>query len=167
MDTFAAVIITLLAPLSVVLVLITLPGTWVLLAVVAVLQAWRGELVEWNTLAWCAGLAIVGELVEFAASALGAAKAGGSKRAALGSIAGALVGAILGTPWLFPIGPIVGGSLGAGVGALLAERTIATKTWAHSAKVGTGAAIGRLVATACKSAIAAIVAIIVVYAAWF
>jgi uncharacterized protein YqgC (DUF456 family) len=166
-STFAAVVITLLAPLSVALVLITLPGTWVLLALAAVLELWRGDLIGWDTLGACAALALFGEIVEFAASALGAAKAGGSKRAAVGSMLGALVGAILGAPLLFPLGPIIGGAVGAGVGALIAERTVPTRGWKHSAKVGTGAAIGRLIATACKSAIAAIVAIIVVVAVWW
>lgn len=170
MSTFAAVVITLLAPLSVVLVLITMPGTWVLLALVLVVELCLGDLIGWDTLAWCAGLAVFGEIVEFAASALGAKKAGGSRRAAVGSILGALVGAIvtpLFLPWLFPISAIAGGALGAGAGALIAERTVSEKGWKHSAKVGTGAAIGRLVATACKSAVAAIVAIIVVYAVWW
>jgi uncharacterized protein YqgC (DUF456 family) len=166
-STFAAVLITLLAPLSVVLVLVTLPGTWILLAVCAGFELWRHDLVGWKALGVCAALALLGEIVEVVASALGATRAGGSKRAALGSMLGALVGAIVAAPWLFPISPILGGAVGAGLGALAAERTLPQRGWKHSAKVGTGAAIGRLLATACKSAIAAIVAIIVVYGVWF
>lgn len=167
MSTFAAVLITLLAPLSVLLVLITMPGTWILLAVVLVFQAFQGDLVEWSTLGVCAGLAMLGEIIEVVASALGATKVGGSKRAAVGSIVGALVGAVVAAPWLFPISPILGGAVGAGLGALMAEKTIKERGWKHSAKVGTGAAVGRLIATVCKSAIAAIVAIIIMYTVWF
>ncbi len=170
MSTFAAVLITLLAPLSVALVLITMPGTAVLLAVAAVLQVWRGDLIGWDTLAWCTGFWLVGEIIEIVASALGAKKAGGSRRAAIGSILGALVGAIglpLLLPFLFPLSALAGAALGAGLGAVLAERSLPEKTWKHSMKVGTGAAAGRLVATVCKTAIATGVALVVTVAVWW
>src|SRR4051794_10018940 len=66
--------------------LFSLPGNWVIVAS-ATLFAWlvpadgsSGIGMSWSAVLALAGLAILGEIVEFAASALGASRAGGSKR---------------------------------------------------------------------------------------
>src|SRR5436190_89631 len=110
--------------------LIGLPGNW-LIAGFAALFAWlvsqqsdRG--LTFTTVAILAGLAILGEIVEFATGAAGAAKRGASKRsialAMIGAVVGSMVGIAIGLP--IPIlGPfimaLIGGAAGAFFGAYL------------------------------------------------
>src|SRR5437588_10820760 len=80
--------------------LVTLPGNWII-AGLAALFAWlvpveNGRGITWTTVAVLAALAVVGEVVEFAASAAGAAKQGASKRGIALSMVGAVVGSVLG-----------------------------------------------------------------------
>ena len=121
---------------------------------------------SWWTLGACALLAALGELIELAASALGAAKAGGSRAGSCCALGGSIAGAIGGSFFLPPIGTIVGAVLGAGLGAGLGELYFAGKTWNTAAKIGTGAAVGRLVATVCKIGIAVAVAGTLIVTAW-
>ncbi len=159
----AAVVV---AWLGVLVTAFTLPGTWLALAGASLAQWLHHEqfgtyMFSWWTLGVCLGLAVTAEIVEGVASAIGAAKAGGSKRAAIASIAGAILGAVLGTVLLpIPIlGTIAGAAIGAGLAALLTEKHLGEKTWAQAARVGTGAAVGRLVATVAKVGFAIAIAI--------
>jgi hypothetical protein len=150
---------------GVLLTLLTLPGTWVTVAAAALVKWWVPGLIGWWALGVLIALAVLGEVLEFFSSAAGAKKTGGSNKAALfaivGSFAGAVVGSII---LLFPIGTIAGAALGAGVGALLAERGAEGKSWTDSTRVGTGAALGRLLATILKGACAAIMALVLTLA---
>lgn len=152
--TVAAVILVVTALVGLVLTALTLPGPWITLAVALVLWWWQPQLFEWWTLLLAALIAGVGELVEFAASMVGAAKAGATRKGALGAAVGTLIGAIAGMPFGLFIGAIVGGVLGAAIGATLAERGWADRSWREAGKAGAGAAIGRLVATVAKTMIA-------------
>jgi uncharacterized protein YqgC (DUF456 family) len=152
-------VIVLCSLLGIALTAVTLPGVWIAAGAGAVVALWRPELISWWTVGAAFALAGLAELVEFGASAVGAAKVGGTKAGAMGSIVGTIVGAIVGAPFFFPIGTIVGGVLGAGVGALIAERGIAKRTWHESAKAGSGAAVGRFVATVLKTVIAVAIAL--------
>jgi uncharacterized protein YqgC (DUF456 family) len=153
-DITAAAIVILVALVGVGLTLVTLPGTWLMVVAALLCQLWRPEMYNWWTLGVVLTLAVIGELIEFGASAMGAAKFGGSKRGAIGATAGSLIGAIAGSPFFFPIGTIAGGVVGAGAGALLAEKALKKKTWDASGKVAAGAAAGRLVATIAKTGVA-------------
>src|SRR5262245_3108546 len=81
------------------LTLLALPGNWIV-AGFAALFAWlippdaHGG-ISWTTVAVLFGLALLGEIVEFAASAAGAAKQGASKRSVALSMVGAVVGSVL------------------------------------------------------------------------
>src|SRR6187402_3530704 len=110
--------------------LVGLPGNW-LIAIFAALFAWlvqlsNGRGITWTTVAVLAGFAILGEVVEFAAGAAGAAKQGASKRSVALAMIGAVVGSILGIGIGLPI-PIlgsfimalIGGAAGAFFGAYL------------------------------------------------
>src|SRR5262245_59264889 len=112
--------------------LVTLPGNW-LIAGLAALFAWlepanadRG--ISWTTVEVLLGLAVLGEVVEFAAGAAGAAKEGASKRGVALSMVGAMVGSVVGLAVGTPI-PIlgsfvmalIGGAGGAFLGAYLGE----------------------------------------------
>lgn len=158
----ATAVVALFAIIGIGLTLVTLPGTWVMIVAALLCQWWRPEMFSWWTLGVAIGLALLAEIIEFAASALGAAKAGGSKRGAIGATVGSLAGALLGSPFFFPIGTIAGGVMGAGAGALLAERGLKQKTWTESGKVAGGAAVGRLIATITKTSIAAVIAVLLV-----
>lgn len=158
----AALLVTGLAGIA--LTAVTLPGTWLNVLVGIGVAVLKPELISWWAVGACALLALLGEIVELVASAVGAAKGGASKKGALGALLGSILGAILGAPFLFPLGSIGGAAVGAGLGAMVAERGIAGKTWSASAKAGGGAAAGRLVAVALKTSIAAVIALLLVAA---
>src|SRR2546428_4786670 len=72
-----------------------LPGLWLMVASAAT-YAWLtgGHYIgKWVLITLCA-LALLSEIVELVASSIGTKKAGGSRRAALGAILGALLGGI-------------------------------------------------------------------------
>src|SRR5438067_12159366 len=133
--------------------LVSLPGNW-FIAGFAALFAWllpvhgaRG--ITSTTVLVLLGLAIFGEVIEFAASAAGAAKQGASKRGVALSMVGAVVGSVLGLTIGLPV-PILGsfvmallgGAAGAFFGAYIGE---AWKGRAHAARfaAGRGAFSGR------------------------
>lgn len=165
--TGALVVVSALC--GVVLTLVTLPGTWVMLAVSLLTKLWAPELhAGWWALGIGFGLCLVAEVAEFIASAAGSARAGGSKAGAGGSLIGSLVGLGAGTIFLgfLPvIGSILGAVVGAGVGALVAERGIAKRTWGDSARSGGGAAVGRALSVVLKGSVAAVLAFVLIVSA--
>jgi uncharacterized protein len=115
-----------------------------------------------------------GELLEFAASALGASRLGASKRANLlaivGSIGGAIVGLFAGGIIPIPIvGSVIGslllGGLGAAAGAVGGERW-AGKSWDDSLQVGHAAFWGRLFGTVGKAVCGTAACVIFLVALW-
>lgn len=150
MTVLAAILVIFFGLVGVLLTLLTLPGAWLALGVAALCNWWQPGLLSWYTIGAAAGIALIAEIIEALSSAVGAAKTGGTKRAALGSVVGSIIGAIAGTPFLPPLGTILGAVAGAGLGAVVIERGMAGKTWKDSAVVGAGAATGRFVATVAK-----------------
>lgn len=166
--TISAALILLLASLAgVVLTLLTLPGVWLTLAIALVCQWAFGEprLFSWWTLGAAAVLALAGEIFEFFASAAGAAKSGGGRSGAVGSILGAIAGSIIGAIVIPVIGALIGAVLGAGLGALAAERGIAQRSWTQAAVIGKGAATARLTASVVKVGIAGAAGLLLTIAA--
>jgi len=148
----------------VVLVLLQLPGSWLMLLATA-LAAWLGD---WQTIGmWTIGalsaLAIGGEGLELLAGTAGAAKAGGSKRAAILAVVGAMVGAILGIFGPPIIGSVIGACVGAAAGSMAGDRW-AGRSWRQAAETGKGAAKGRLLGTIAKVVVAACMWLIVTVA---
>jgi hypothetical protein len=153
------VVMVVMAGLGLVLAAVTLPGVWLILLAAVGVKLWQPELLSWWTIGAGVGLALLGEIIEAVASALGAKKFGGSGWGAGGSIVGALVGAVLGTLVPVPIlGTLAGAIVGAGVGALVAELWIKKRTIQEARRSATGAVIGRAVATVVKITIAGLVA---------
>lgn len=145
--------------IGVLLTALLLPGTWLMVLWAFILKLWQPDLVAWWTVALVLVLAAIGEGLEFIASALGAAKAGGSKHGAIGAMLGSFLGAIVGIFVPPPvIGSIVCAALGAAGGAIAGERWLNKASWEESRKVATGAAIGRLLATIAKVLIAIVIA---------
>lgn len=159
---------------GVILTAFTLPGIWIAIVGAALAQWFHSDrygtdLYSWWTLGACVALGVIAEVAEIVASAFGAAKAGGSRKSSIASVAGAIIGAIAGTIFLsfLPIvGTIIGAALGAGLAALLTERHLGEKSWKDAGKVGAGAAAGRLAATLIKVGIAGVIALILTVAAF-
>lgn len=154
-----------------VMTLLSLPGNWLMVLVVAIYAwlvpaEWRGD-VSWAVVLVVLLLAIVGEILETLAVAVGTSRAGGSRRAALlglcGSLGGGLIGALVGVP-IPVVGPLVGAVLfaaaGAAFGAYVGEawkgRT-ADESW----KVSQAAFVGRLLGTMAKILAASVIVAIV------
>ena len=144
---------------GVVLTALQMPGNWLIVAATAAFAwyRWGAESVSYGsgTLLTLLALALLGELVEFLAGALGSKAVGGSKRGAAISIVTALAGAIGGT-FLIPVpivGTLLGAALGAGLGAAVGDKW-AGRSWPDTLRVFRGAAIGKLSGAAGKLAIA-------------
>ena len=174
-----ASLVTIFALGFLVLTLVGLPGTWAIV-VTSVLLAWLAPpdwciAIAWGNVAALVGLALLGELIEFVASAAGVGKLGGSRRAAalaiVGSLVGALVGMVIGLPIPIPvvgslIGSVLLGGAGAAVGAFIGERMIG-KDVDGSIKIGFAAFLGRIVGTLGKTLCAAIMAAMLIVLNWW
>ncbi len=146
--------------------LFSLPGNWALLAIAALfaylVPVTDGCGVAWSAIGVLAGLAVVGEIIEFAAGAAGAAKQGASRRAVLLSLVGAMAGSVGGAIVGLPV-PLVGslaaalfgGAAGAFAGAYLGE-TWKERPHASGVAVGKAAFMGRMWGTVGKFAVGAV-----------
>jgi hypothetical protein len=164
-----AVVLTLLNLVFWVGILFNLPGTWLMILVSALLEWWQpGQFMDsWTVLFVAAGLAVLGEVLEFVLGAAGSRHAGGSKRAAALAILGGLVGGIVGTVLPVPIvGTLIGACLGAFAGSLIGDLW-AGRPLFPSFEAGWGAAVGRFWGTLSKLAIGAIIVAILAVAAFF
>lgn len=156
----------------------TLPGNWLIVGLAAAFAYFLppeeyGRGFGWITVAVLALIAVLGEVVEFAAGAAGAAKHGASRRAMLlamtGAMAGSVGGAVIGIP--VPIvGSLVaavgGGAAGAFGGAYLGE-VWKGKLHPERTAISKGALVGRLFGTVGKLAAgAAMVAVLGVMTFW-
>lgn len=151
-----------------------LPGNWFIVGVTA-LFAWvvpesTSHGIGWTAVAWMAGLAMVAELLEFAAGAAGLAK-GGSKKGAFMSIVGSFAGALVGAAVGFPIpvlgslfGIVIFAAAGAMAGTFVGERW-AGKNAGHAVEIGKVAFWGRLFGSVAKIAIGSILVAVAVAAA--
>lgn len=160
----------LVLALAWVLTLFSMPGNWLIVAAAATF-AFLGAAddkpaISWMVVAVLAGLAALGEVIEFAASALGTTRAGGSRRGALLAIGGAVVGSIVGAVVGLPI-PVVGSvvgvllfaSLGAMTGAMIGE-SWKGRTLDESIEVGQAAFWGRLAGTLAKTGIGTVMVLV-------
>lgn len=177
MQIAAAIILTLVAMISVLITIAGLPGTWIMLLTALLAEAIIGddlatpEMFSWWTLGVAGVLCILAEVAEAATGGAGAAAAGASKRAIFGGVVGGIIGAIIGT-FVIPIpviGTILGGAIGAGAVAMAMElslhRDIRRSTSVFA--VGKGAAVGRLLATVIKGIFAVAIALLLIGDAFF
>ncbi len=157
-----------------VLTLLGMPGNWLMVLATA-LYAWfvparSHAALGWKIVVTLIVLAALGEGVELLAGALGVAKAGGSRRAAvlalLGSIVGAIFGIFIGVP-IPLVGPVVAAVLFAGLGAMAGASL--GETWAGRDpstrwRIAKSAFWGRLVGTLGKVLLGAVMVAVVVVA---
>jgi uncharacterized protein YqgC (DUF456 family) len=157
--------------------LVGMPGNWFAVGLCA-LYAHFGPAVDrmdvgWTTVIVLAVLALVGELVELLAAAVGAKQAGGSKRGAflslIGSIVGGIAGMFIGVP-IPVIGPLLGALLFAGAGALAGA--VLGEQWKgrpmdESLRVGNAAFWGRIFGTLGKTLVGAVMVAVILAAVLF
>jgi len=173
-----AVLFALLGLLCLLLVVIGLPGTWVLLALAAALELVDAYLLPgdtavtfgWRLIGVCVVLAAIGEVIEALAGAAGTRFGGGTRRGMVGAFIGGIAGAIFLTP-LFPVpvlGTLLGGMLGAFLGAWIGEATAPERRGrAHQVRAAFGAAVGKLGGTIGKLALGIAMWVLLVRAALF
>jgi uncharacterized protein YqgC (DUF456 family) len=146
-----------------------LPGNWWIVAGTAIF-AWLVDFgdvgVRWPIVALLLVMALMGEALEFLAGTAGAARSGASRRAmalsVVGSIVGSLVGVFVGLPVPIigsAISAMIGGAIGAAVGATLGEDWAGRELDA-SMQVGMAAFWGRMLGTAGKVIVGAIMVVI-------
>ncbi len=151
--------------ICVLLVALQLPGTWTLLGLALVIElgdslyltAGQAETFGWEVLILCLILALLGEVIEFIAGAVGVKKGGGTKRGVVGSLAGGIVGFFLFAPlfaFLPLFGPLLGALLGTFVGAFLGELSAPRSRAEDALKPAAWATLGRVVGTTGKVGIA-------------
>ncbi len=156
-----AAVFCLLGAACLLLVVIQLPGGWVMLGLAGLIEyldqyylaAEDQPTFGWWVLGGSLGLLVIGEVIEFVAGALGAKKGGSTRQGMWGALIGGIVGAFALTPILFfiPIfGTLVGAILGTFLGAIIGELAAQQATVKGSVKPAFGATIGRVVGTAGK-----------------
>jgi uncharacterized protein YqgC (DUF456 family) len=157
MDWMGWILLAAIMLISLFLIPLGLPGTWVMLAAGVGYSLLVPGSISWFTLIAVTVIAVIAEIFEFTLAGKYARKYGGSRRASWGAIIGGTVGAIIGVP-VPVIGSIIGAFAGAFAGALVAEYSRGTGAQA-STRVATGALIGRAVASAMKVAAGIVIAV--------
>ncbi len=154
-DAVIILALIVLCTLGVLLVMVRLPGTW-LIVVSAVGYAWWSD---WSgtslvVVGVLTGIAIVGEVAEFATTLIAARKAGASKQAAWGGLVGGILGMLF-LSFLFPVplvGTMIGAVLGCFLGAAVVELAV-RKRLAQGTKVGLFSALGFVLGTVVKTSL--------------
>jgi uncharacterized protein len=147
-----------------------LPGNWLMVATTAAVAVWQWDsrmIGPW-ALAGVVVLAVAGEAMETLSGAVAARRAGGSRKAALGAIAGGLLGGLVGTG-LMPV-PVLGTLIGVAVGAFagaVALEMIGGAPVDRSVRSGAGAAVGQSLGVLAKMAMGAAIWITVAVAAFW
>ena len=159
-----AALFCLLGAACVAMVVVQLPGTWVLLALAGLVE-WLDRFwlppedrktFGWWVLGGCLALAVAGEVIEFIAGVLGAKQGGSSRRGMIGALVGGIAGIFLFAPLFFFVpflGAFLGAVLGTFVGALLGELSDQRRTLGASMKPALAATIGRVIGTTSKAVI--------------
>jgi hypothetical protein len=151
-----AILLGLILAVSLFIIPLGLPGTWVMLAAGVGYSILVPNSIGMTALVATGILAVLAEIWEFTLAGKYARKYGGSRRASWGAIIGGTVGAIVGVP--VPIvGPIIGAFAGSFIGALVFEYSRGSGAGV-STRVAWGALIGRAVAAALKVAIGFVIA---------
>lgn len=120
-----AAIFIIIMVLCLALHLFSLPANWVIIGLLLLWRVMHPETAatSMNTTFFIivGGLALLGEVLEFAVQMMGAKRYGGTSRGNMGGIVGAVVGAIVGAPFLFGLGALAGALGGAYAGCFLLE----------------------------------------------
>jgi uncharacterized protein YqgC (DUF456 family) len=176
MFVLIAAFLALLSAGCVFLVILGLPGTWLMAALAGLFAWWQwdagrspaDQFLGLPALIMILALAVIGEIWEFAAGAAGAKRAGASLWGAIGALVGAIFGGVAGT-FVIPIpvvGSLIGACGGAALGAWMCELAIG-RTHDQAVRSGVGAGVGRLKGTLAKLAIAIVMWLVIAVAAFW
>lgn len=150
----AQILLPVLGLVGPLLVLLGLPGTWLVVALAGAAEALTEARLFSNTTAMVVlGVAGLGEVVEFTSGSVRARRAGGRRRGAIGALVGGVLGAIAGTV-LIPVplvGSLAGGGLGAFAGAAALERD-GGRDVREALRIGRAAGVGHMLGLAGKLA---------------
>ena len=165
-----AALLSMLNALWLLLVLVGLPGNWLIVAG-TMLAAWllaEKGMFSPVTLVAIVVIAALGEVFEFFTGAVGARKGGAKKAGTWGALIGGVLGAVGGTV-MIPV-PLVGSLLGTGIGAFAgawaAERTSGREK-KEAVKSGVGAGLGSMAGTVVKLGVGILIWLIVTVASFW
>lgn len=171
-----AALLTCAALLAWAVGILGLPGNWLIVCIAGACW-WLAEpdsplAISTAVLAALIIVALLGELIEFAAGALGVQRLGGSRKstwlALLGSVIGAIGGFVVGSgvPVIGNVlASVAGSALGAFVGSIYGERSLG-RPWEHSLQVGSAAFVGRVLGTAAKIFCGTVIVVLFLAALW-
>lgn len=142
--------------------LLSLPANWLILGVLC-LVAWLGPAgaLDWAFVGLMAGVALVGEVFEFAAQWLGGRRGGASGAGNFGGVVGSILGAVFGAPFGLGLGALVGALAGAWIGCFAVER-MRQESSARAASAAWGAFWGRSLGLVGKAATGAAIIVMTV-----
>ena len=164
MELIGIIVMAVAALVGLALIPLGLPGLWVMtggLLVYGWLSGFRTLGVV--TIFVVLGIAFLGEIIESWLGFRFAKRYGGSSRSGWGALIGGIVGAIVGVP-IAVIGSVIGAFLGSFAGAALFELSY-SRHLGIATRAGWGAVLGRAAATAAKTALGVVIAIIGLVAA--
>lgn len=108
-------------PVGSILIILGLPGTWFVCIIALAFAFWTNfAVLGWPALVAMIALAALGEWLEFWLGASAAAKVRPSWKVTIGAVVGGFLGALLGAPFLFGIGALIGSVFGSFAGAAAA-----------------------------------------------
>jgi uncharacterized protein YqgC (DUF456 family) len=152
--------------------LIALPGNWFAVALLAV-YAWLGPQESRATIGYVAVViaflcALLGEVIEFIAAAMGAQRAGASRKSTIYAVVGSVIGAIFGAVIGVPV-PVIGsvlaailfGGCGAAAGAMYGEWTDG-RSWKENWSIGHAAFWGRTLGIFGKVSVGLVIVVIAI-----
>jgi uncharacterized protein YqgC (DUF456 family) len=120
-------------------------GNWVILLALGIVWVITGfEHFGIPAVVVMVALAILGEILEFAAAGYGAKRFGASRGAVLAALVGCIAGAVFGTPWFPVVGTLIGACVGAFIGAAGHELLLMQQETGRAMKAGFGAALGKI-----------------------
>lgn len=144
-----------------------IPGNWLMIGTVAAFDWWYDDRRVIHTGTWIAviAIAVLGEMVELLAGAVGARRFGGSRLASVGALGGGLIGAVCGTVFIpVPLfGTVIGAALGAFCGATGVE-LMRGRPHNESVRIGRGAAFGHVTGNLTKFALGCVIWLILAVA---
>lgn len=128
---------------SIALLVLGLPGTWLIWLTATVFAWWTHFAVVGPTaVVWLLMLAILGEFLEFWLGAAATAKGQGAWKITVGALLGGFLGGILGAPFFLGVGALLGTLIGTFVGAA-AGAWAAGRTMLEAFTLGRAALRGR------------------------
>jgi len=154
----------LLMAVSLVIIVLGLPGAWLILAetlVYALVTGFNRGIGWWDLIILLA-LAGLGELLEFVLTARGAQKHGGSRSVMAAAIVGGIAGAFLVNMFLPVIGALIGAFLGVYLGALLLA-WLQDRNMEKARQIAIGAFKGRLGSVMAKETVGVAMAAIIIW----